>query len=78
LLRGEMNEQRQVNKAEITAREGAAQLRGQVEAMQAQIADLVRLLGERQGSGVEAAKSASKTPKQPKGAHEVDNQAKLI
>jgi len=75
LLRTEVNEQRQLSKAAVAAREEAAQLRGQVEAMQAQTADLMRVLGDRQASGGKTAKSVSKTPKEAPG---VDNQVKLI
>lgn len=75
LLRVELSEHRQLSKAAVAAREEAAQLRGQKEAMHAQNADLMRILGERQSSGSKAAKSATRSPKE---APVVDNQAKLI
>lgn len=73
LLRAELREHQQLNQSVLAAREEAALLRGQNEAMQAQATDLMRALGDRPGG--KATKSQSKAAKEVEVA---DNQATLL
>ncbi|MBU0789002.1 MAG: kfra protein, partial [Gammaproteobacteria bacterium] len=57
----------QANKEASTAREDAAKLRGQVEAMQTQAAELVRALSDRPAQQVEDGQPATKPAKGKKG-----------
>ncbi len=60
-------DQVQANKEASTAREDAAKLRGQVEAMQTQAAELVRALSDRPAQQVEDGQPATKPAKGKKG-----------
>lgn len=60
-LRAEVAEQKKASKEAGTAREEAAKLHGQVEAMQTQVADLMRVLNKRQAPEDAIAQPATKT-----------------
>jgi chromosome segregation ATPase len=60
-------DQVQANKEASTAREDAAKLRGQVEAMQTQAAELVRALSDRPAQQAEDGQPATKPAKGKKG-----------